>query len=220
MSRNIHLRNHRDISLGSIIHDVLDLLLCIVTTINGTVPLLSVCTNGSQLRIFLDLDAPTLVFRQVEVHGVDLEHRHDVDFFLHILHGHEMATRIHMKTTITETRSILYVTALSHPFHTRHFGWAFYLGRQQLHKTLHAIKSALSRLCLDSHTLGRNSQSITFLSHLHRRRDLDGDVRLLCPHVHLITSRGIQLIGKILGNSLSLSSVIGNSHLLWQDKLT
>ena len=125
-----------------------------------------------------------------------------------------------MKTTITETRSILYVTALSHPFHTRHFGWAFYLGRQQLHKTLHAIKSTLSRLCLDSHTLGRNSQAITFLSHLHRRRDLDGDVRLLCPHVHLITSRGIQLIGKILGNSLSLSSDIGNSHLLWQDKLT
>ena len=74
MARKVDFRNHGDVTLGCISHDVLDFLLSVETAIGRTVALGAVAADGSKLRILLDFDAPALVLGEVEVHGVHLEH--------------------------------------------------------------------------------------------------------------------------------------------------
>ena len=130
MTRKVDFRNHGNIALGSIIHYFLNLLLGIETAIKRAIALGTDTAHRSKFRIFLDFDTPALVFRQMEVHGVHLEHRHQVQLLLHILDRNEMAAWIEMESTVAEAWSILDITALCYPFHPIHPGCALYLGRE------------------------------------------------------------------------------------------
>ena len=220
VTRKVDFRNHGDVALGCIIHDVLDFLLCIETAIGRTVTLEAIAADGSQLRIFLDFDTPALVLSEVEVHGVYLEHRHDVELLLHIFYGDEVTAWIEMEATVAEARRILDVTALSHPLHAAHLGSALHLCRQQLHEALHTIEGTLSGLRLDYYALAGNSKAIAFLSHLHGMRNLDRDISLLSAYGYIIASRCLQLISHILCDVLAIRSLIRDHYLLRQYKLT
>ena len=61
-----------------------------------------------QLWIFLDLDPPTLVVRQVPVKVVELILRHQVDVLFNKLDRHKMPTDVEVHTAVTKTGTIHY----------------------------------------------------------------------------------------------------------------
>ena len=73
MSRKFDFRHDRDKTVGGILNDFLDLVLCIETSVFGTFTVDTFGADFRQLRVFLDLDTPALVVCQVPVHTVDLE---------------------------------------------------------------------------------------------------------------------------------------------------
>ena len=220
VARKVDFWNHGNVALSCISYNVLDFLLCIETAIGRAVTLKAIATDRSQLRIFLDFDTPALVLGQVEVHGIHLEHRHQVELLLYILYSNEVTAWIKMESTITETWSILDVTALSHPLDTIHLGSTLYLRRQQLHETLHTIESTLACLSLDDYTLGSNCETIALFCHLEGWRNLNRDIALLATNSYIVAGRSFQLICHVLSNILTFCGLVRNHHLLWQNKLT
>ena len=130
-----------------------------------------------------------------------------------------MAAWVEVETTVAEAWSILDVAALCHPLHAAYLGSALNLSWQQLHEALHSIESTLAGLCLDDYTLVGNGKAVAFLSHLHRRRNLDRDVSLLSAYGYIITGSCLQLISHVFGNVLAVSSLIRDGHFLWQHEL-
>ena len=88
MSWQVNLRNDGDVAVGCILHDVAYLLLCVeavvgyavvlayVMTDNG---LLALGTNLGEQRIFLYLDAPSLVVGEMPMEAVDVVQGEHVD---------------------------------------------------------------------------------------------------------------------------------------------
>ena len=189
MTRKIDFWNYCDIALCCVVNYFLYLFLSIIATIRRAVTLGADATYGSQLRIFLDFYTPSLIFGEVEVHGVDLKHRHKIQLLLHILYSNEMAAWVEVEATITKARSIFDVAALSHPFHSINLSCTFYLSRQQLHKTLHAIEGALGCFSLDSHAFSCYAETITLLRHLQRWCDLNSDISFFVAQSNLVACR-------------------------------
>jgi hypothetical protein len=69
--------------------------------------LLATAANFGQTRIVVDLDAPTLIVREVPVERVQLVPRQQVDVALHELDGHEMPGDIEVHPAILEARRIV-----------------------------------------------------------------------------------------------------------------
>ncbi len=149
----------------------------------------------------------------MEVQGVDLEHSHDVQLLLHVLHRDEMAAWVEMETTIAKSRRILDVATLRHPLHAFHLGRTLHLGRQELQETLHAIEGTLARLRLDGDSLGCDAQVVTLLCHLQGWGNLDADVPLLRVGGNLVSCRCLELVGQVLCDGLPLCGIIGDQVL-------
>ena len=91
MAGEVYLWNDGNIALCSIVNDRLNIFLSIETAVGRTVAFGAQTANRGQFGIFLDFYAPALVLSEVEVHRVYLEHGHQIQLFLHILHRDEMA---------------------------------------------------------------------------------------------------------------------------------
>ena len=88
----IHLWDNRHLTFRRIAHQLFELLLCVVATWLTLVGNLS--AHLGQLRIGLDLDAPSLIVGEVHVQHVHLIERDQVDHLLHLLHREETARDI------------------------------------------------------------------------------------------------------------------------------
>ena len=168
MSRKFDFGNDRDEAVCRIFDDLLDLVLCVETAVLRSFAINAFGTDFRQFRVFLDLDAPALVVRQVPVHTVDLEQSQYIQVFLHILYRDEMTARIEHDTTIFETRFVFHRYAGSRPGNAADGCRAFDFGRKQLHECLHAVEQALRCLCLDCHAFRSDIQRVALVVYIQR----------------------------------------------------
>ena len=116
VSRHIDLRYHRNKTIGSILYNLPSFFLRIKSTHRNTVVFvgtrsrdrfLPMRTNLRQFRVFLDLNTPALVFRQVPMKVIDMVHSQHINDFLQIIYREKVASYIHHKPSVVKTRIIL-----------------------------------------------------------------------------------------------------------------
>ena len=116
-----------------------------------------------QFRIFLDLNAPSLVFGQMPVEFVHLVIRHHVQYALDFIHREEMTAYIEHISTVLELRCVINVHHRQNKsrdiriFHSSHD-----TRRQQFLQTLESIVKAAGCFCFNSDILLRDFQLISF----------------------------------------------------------
>ena len=142
MARELDLRNNLHKSSICIGDKILDLLLCVkVRSVGRAITLGTHSTHLSEARILLDLDAPSLILREVEVQLIDLEHGEDINRLLHVINRLEVTTRIHMLTTIAKLRVVLDTDIGDCPALSIDLRGALYLSREELKERLHTPES-------------------------------------------------------------------------------
>ena len=170
MSRNLKLRDHVDMALRSVSHDVPDLVLSVVRA------------EAGELGIFLDLDAPALVLGQVEVHLVELEHRHHVELLLDPLRIAEVAAGIDVHAAVVEAGRVLDAHCGYRKVDAADHTVALSLRRQQLKYSLHAVEEAFTVAGSDPDGAAVGLDSITFLGNaagrIYSKNDSIGSRRL------------------------------------------
>ena len=107
MTWHLDLRDDRHEAILSIAYDLTNLILRIEASIATAIPFGTPSPDLGKARVLLDLDAPALIFGEVPVELVDLEHGDDVDMLLHLLYGEEVATYVDHHPTVLEGRLIL-----------------------------------------------------------------------------------------------------------------
>ena len=94
MRQNLYFRNNRYIQFLGISHDLLDILLSIVTSLRNIIKLIifpfptqtgafTFRTDFNQFRIFLYFNTPALIIRQMPMKGVHLQACHFIKKRLH-----------------------------------------------------------------------------------------------------------------------------------------
>ena len=104
MPGKLYFRNNRDIPIGSILNNLFNLFLCEkvrsvwstvifsgIFTNHGLFPLTS---NLREFRVFLYLDTPPLVIRQMPVEHAQLMQSQHIDKSLHLIHREKMTTHV------------------------------------------------------------------------------------------------------------------------------
>ena len=113
VARHVNLGDDSNITVGSIAHDILDLLLSVVATIGHAVVhgrvvaqhrSLAPSAHLGQTGIFFDFHSPALVIGQMPVQAIHTMQRHDVDKTLHRLDGKEVAHAVQVHATVGEAR--------------------------------------------------------------------------------------------------------------------
>ena len=102
MPRHLNLRDDRHEALLGVADDVTYLILCVEASIATAISLGTPRSYFSEARVLLDLDAPALVFGEVPVELIDLEHGDDIDVLLHLLDGEEVTADIDHHPTVLE----------------------------------------------------------------------------------------------------------------------
>ena len=153
MSRHVHFRNDGYEALGCITDYLPGLFLRIESADRHTVVFAgSRCGDRfladrsylGKFRVFLDLDAPSLVFGQMPVEVIDVVQGHHIDKFFQIIDREEMSADIHHEAPVAESREIIHRSGRN--------GRAppcFYSYRQSLVDSLHAIENG--RFALSFH---------------------------------------------------------------------
>ncbi len=98
--------------------------------------------HGGQPRVFLDLDPPALVVRQVPVERVQLVQREEVDVLLHELLRHEVPRHVEVRPAPPEARRVLDPHGGQRPVGAGHVRRAEDGRRQQLADRLHGVERA------------------------------------------------------------------------------
>ena len=115
VTRQIHLGNNIDISLGGIAHNLLCLLLCVKSAVGLSIIFPAVTsyhslfahrTYSGKSRIFLYFYSPPLVVGKMPVESVQVVQSQHIDKRLHLIDAEEVAAHIEMCSTITEARHI------------------------------------------------------------------------------------------------------------------
>ena len=147
VSRKVYFGDDRDETFFGISDHVADFILCIehafairlavifagVTAYDGFLALRS---DTGQFRIFLDLDAPSLVVRQMPVEAVHVVEGKNIDKLLDRVGREEMAGNIEVHTAVRETRIVVDAGCRKCDIHS--FGH----GGDRLAQGLHAIEYA------------------------------------------------------------------------------
>ena len=124
--------------LAGIFHHIFYLLLCVVTSIVGTVALCAIGAHFCEKGIFLYLNTPSLIIRKMPMQLVYLKSGKLLYVFLHGRHRNEMAARIEHNTAIGKTGSVFYFEEREFPCGSStkqalvRSGRSLYLGRQKL----------------------------------------------------------------------------------------
>ena len=176
MGRHIKLGNDLHVPLCGVGHDVLKLLLgivsgshAIVVTGGGSTQLRQVAeVHGiavlvHHIGVILDLQAPALVITQVHVQLVDLILGHVVDLSLYLFYREKMAGHIQVHTTIPISGLVRNVRTGSGPGHVADQRVALDLAGEHLAQRLQAVIHAACALGGDGHTVCGDGQLIAFL---------------------------------------------------------
>ena len=120
MSRHFYLRNYCYKTVRSILNNLSNFFLCIISRLFFSVKppwviiirmsYLSLTTMRPhlyQLRIFFYLNSPTLIVSQMKMKFIQLIESHQIKKLQYLFFGKEITTNIHQSTTIRKTRSIL-----------------------------------------------------------------------------------------------------------------
>ena len=167
VARHVDFGNHGNKPIGGIFYDFTALLLCVETAVTLAVVETGVTSDDSagtpgalrgQLGVFLDFDAPALVFGDVPVEAVHAMQGNQVNIFLHELQGEEMACAVEMHATIAEARLIG-----NGDCGQAHGLWLLGEHGQRLAKRLDATEHASRGLSADGDALGRNADLVAFL---------------------------------------------------------
>ena len=115
MAGHLDLGNHLDVAFGGIAHDFEGLLLGEVAGIGDGIVRTEVTsdhralangTDGSELGILLDFDAPALVVGEMPVEGVHVVESKHVDVGLDAVDGEEVAAHVEVHATIGKARRV------------------------------------------------------------------------------------------------------------------
>ena len=115
VARHVDFGNHGNKSIGGIFYDFTALLLCVEAAVTLAVVEAGVTSDDcagapgtlrGQLGVFLDFNAPALVFGDVPVEAVHAMQGNQVDVLLHELQGEEMACAVEVHATIAEARLV------------------------------------------------------------------------------------------------------------------
>ena len=140
---HVNLGYDGDVAFGSVAHNVLDVLLCVIPAIGCAVILAAVvsddglgasCANLGQERILLYFDAPPLVVGQMPMETVDVVQRQYVDKTSHRVGRHKVARHVEVGPAVAEAWPVVYLG-----------GWYQHLlrhtGGQGFAQRLHAVKA-------------------------------------------------------------------------------
>ena len=120
MARQVDFGDDVDMTLSSILDEVAEFVLGVEASVTDGIVYVAVMpedrtitirTYLSQLRVFLDFDAPALVFAEVEVELVHVVQGHHVEVNLHRIQVHEMAARVEVHAAIGEVGIVSYCSA-------------------------------------------------------------------------------------------------------------
>ena len=219
VSRHVNFRNHRDIPLLRIAHDLLQFLLRVAAAVGRAVvnrritPQHRIATHRAllhQLQVTVDGYTPSLIVRQVPMETVHIVHRHRVEILLHKRHTEEMASHVKMHAPIAKPRSILY--------HRSRKNGLTLQTRNRLAQRLYAIEHPLRRQPLYRHSLPVHADAVALrLRHLLVQSQHNGlFLRSLLPdgniHQHLLP----QILPKELGIPRQPPVFSHDYHLLIQ----
>ena len=154
MARNLYFGDDGYVTVGGILDEGLDFFLSIVASVRLAViysrserphygllaPLPLLCKQG----IFLDLDAPALVFSKVPVETVHLMQGHEVDVALEERNVEEVQAAVQMHAPVGETGSVFDVAARQRPAYPVLHRIGKNSIRKQLEKGLQGIESTCS----------------------------------------------------------------------------
>ena len=158
MSGHFYFGDDGDEAVGSILHDFPDLVLRVVAACGFPVEaagiiivrmaylcLRTVRADFRQAGIFLDLDAPALVVREVEVEDIHLVGSHQVDELQHFLLGQEVAPDVHHGPSVGEAGRVFDADSRDFQRFPERLPGIINLRRKQLQQRLHAIEPSGSR---------------------------------------------------------------------------
>ena len=115
MTRHLNLGDDGHKAILRIADDLTNLILRVEASIATAIPFGTPCTDLRQARIFLDLNAPALVFGQVPVELINLEKGDDIDVLLHLFDREEVTADIDHHATIFEGWLILNTDSWDRP---------------------------------------------------------------------------------------------------------
>ena len=163
----------------SVCHNLFHLILCIeIRAIFVSFTLCSLCSYLCKLRVFLYFDAPTLIFCQVPVKCIDLEHRQHIQLLLYKVYINKVTANIEMHSSVLESRLIFYCYSGYFPCNIFHKRRTFYFGRKQLHYSLHRIKQPVWCFSLDIYPLFGNVEQVTFF--VNRKICDNRQINIIC----------------------------------------
>ena len=116
MTGQFYLGNDVDAAFCRIAHHFAQLFLRIVASVRCVVEescvatddgMASLGTNLVQSRIFLALNAPSLIVGEMPVEGVHVVQGENVDILLHLFHRKEMAAHVEMHGAVGKARRVV-----------------------------------------------------------------------------------------------------------------
>ena len=162
MPRHINLRNHGDITVGSIFHHFPHILLGVTAAVRSVVVesrhapddcLRTFRAHLGKPGIAVDLHTPSLVLGEMPVEGVDVVECQHIDELLDEAHLEIMAGTVEHRTPITEAGIIGNADS-------REVDLLRLLQRQRLAQRLDAVEHAARRLALHRNALGLHGDDI------------------------------------------------------------
>ena len=226
MARNVHLGYNLDEAFAGILHDFAGIVLRVEATVALSVGLhfapaqhLAVTPGAHfcQARVFLDFNAPALVFGQVPVKAVQLVGRHHVEQFLDFLLAIEVAPLVEHEAPPAEARLIADAHGRQRPLactasvglHASHHR----ARRKQLLEGLQCIEEAGGPCRFDHYPLWGDVQPVGLAT--HGRVQLQIECRLLGFGARQLQSRsGLELLGKAVEHhGDTVARVVVGSHL-------
>jgi len=149
----------------------------------------ALCPYPGQFRIFLDLDTPSLVVRQMPMETVHVVQGKNVDKLLDRVGREEMAGNIEVHAAIRETRIV--VDADSRKFDGHTFGH----GGERFAQGLHAIENAGVGCSGDLDAVLADQQAVAFrVPDVGSDRQMNAFVCVSCAHFRFI-ARGLFDVG-------------------------
>ena len=188
--RHINFRYHRNKTVGSILYNFLGFFLRIIAAYRNAVVFvgsrsrncfLPMRTNLCQFRVFLDLDTPTLVFRQVPMEIIDIVHSQHINDFLQIIYREKVASDIYHKPAVSETRIILNRSCRNS---SQRLSVCY---RKRLVNCLDTIENSSFSRPFHGNSVSRNLQFVSVFLRRNRCINLQCDriFPTLCSHLHV-----------------------------------
>ena len=225
MARHLDFRHDGHVPRRRVAHHFADIVLGVETTMTDAVEPLILVTmpadegllaprgDRRQLRVLLDLQAPSLIVGEVPVEAVHLVQREEVDVLLDELLGLEVTRDVEVRASPAKARHVL-------DRHHRHLLTLYPLDRcvakdrrrQELTQRLHAVEHAGRRRGARDNAIGADRQRVALGAQalqgriLPQRNGTSGH-RAFHLNVERVAGRRLQITGKLTATDAAAPSV-------------